>query len=112
MLTARHLKTGGHWTVDSLWSPLNLEHRLPRNLVLVIYLTAASGRSPSCRIPLTVIKSSIPCQKMQDPIFLDKNCGSVYSREVRKLYDKSLINNRGACGKQAESRLYRLDPYT
>ena len=37
--------------VGPLWDPLSLEHRLPRNLVLVIYVSVAPGSSPFRRIP-------------------------------------------------------------
>ena len=41
-------------TVSPSWDPLSLEHRLPRNLVLVIYiLSVAPGSSPFRRIPQT-----------------------------------------------------------
>ena len=41
-------------TVGPFWDPLSLEHRLPRDLVFVIYiLSVAPGSSPFRRIPQT-----------------------------------------------------------
>ena len=45
------LPPGKPGAVGPYWDPLSLEHRLPRNLVLVIYVSVAPGSSPFRRIP-------------------------------------------------------------
>lgn len=48
------LPPGKPGAVGPYWDPLSLEHRLPRNLVLVIYVSVAPGSSPFRRIPETI----------------------------------------------------------
>lgn len=77
MLIAPPWKKQG--TVGPFWDPLSLEHRLPRDLVFVIYiLSVAPGSSPFRRIPQTD--------------------GSIaHSKRKRKAF--SLYHMLGLCGK-------------
>ena len=64
MLMSRSSRESG--AVGPHWDPLSLEHRLPRDLVLVIYyMSVAPGSSPFRRIPTTDVKYNTKARKIQ-----------------------------------------------